>query len=96
MSHKELHEQKIQAQIEEWKADIAKLKAKASKADADAKLALEKEQATLEDKIANAKVRLKEIRESSGDAWDEMKSGAKDAWGSLSDAAGKAAEKFKS
>jgi len=34
MNEKELFRQKFQAQLDEWKADIAKLKAKASGAEA--------------------------------------------------------------
>ncbi|MFA7083700.1 MAG: hypothetical protein WC141_04095 [Arcobacteraceae bacterium] len=38
MQDKELYEQKKQAQLDEWKADIDKLKAKASMMNADAQI----------------------------------------------------------
>ena len=38
MSDKEVYLQKMRAQLDEWKADVDKLKAKASMASADARL----------------------------------------------------------
>jgi len=43
MNEKELFRQKFQAQLDEWKADIAKLKAKASGAEADVQIAINKQ-----------------------------------------------------
>jgi len=43
MNEKELFKQKFQAQLDEWKADIAKLKAKASGAEADVQIAINKQ-----------------------------------------------------
>jgi hypothetical protein len=38
MNEKELYQQKKQAQLDEWKAEVDKLKAKASGASADAQM----------------------------------------------------------
>lgn len=95
MSHKELHEQKMEAQLAEWKADLDKVKAKAAKAEANAKLQWEKEATDLEKKIADGKEKLAEIRRQSGDAFQEVKTGVGAAMKNLGDAASKAADKFK-
>ncbi|KHE91831.1 MAG: hypothetical protein K8F52_03055 [Candidatus Scalindua rubra] len=43
MDDKELYQQKKQAQLDEWKAEIDKLKAKASGASADVQLEMNKQ-----------------------------------------------------
>ena len=43
MSMKDAYQKKIEAQMAEWKSEIDKMKAKADKADADAKIAYYKE-----------------------------------------------------
>lgn len=40
MNEKELHRQKYQAQLDEWKAEVAKLKARAAGVKADAQIEL--------------------------------------------------------
>ncbi len=47
MNEKELYQQKKQAQLNEWKAEFDKLKAKASGASADAQLELNKQIAVI-------------------------------------------------
>ena len=61
MGDKELYEQKKQAQLDEWKADLDKLKAKASGASADAQLEMNKQIKALESKIEEGKAKLSEL-----------------------------------
>jgi len=51
MNEKELYQQKTQAQLDEWKAELDKLKAKASSASADTQLELNKQIKALEGKL---------------------------------------------
>ncbi len=51
MSHKELYQQKMRAQLDEWQADMDKRKAKASRASAGARLKMNKQIEVLESKI---------------------------------------------
>ena len=95
MSQKELHEQKMEAQLAEWKAELDKVKAGMRKADAEARLRLEKESEALSAKIESGKAKLSEIRKQSGDAFQELKDGAAEAFKHLGDASSKAADKFK-
>lgn len=62
MNNKELYEQKIQAQLNLWKAEKDKLSAKLLDANADARLKLEKERETLNDKINKGKEELAKIQ----------------------------------
>ncbi|PIW49240.1 MAG: coiled coil domain-containing protein [Zetaproteobacteria bacterium CG12_big_fil_rev_8_21_14_0_65_54_13] len=79
MNEKELYQQKQQAQMDEWKAEADKLKAKGAGASADAQVALNKQIKAVEGKIEAGKSRLAEISDASEEAWDSMKSAFGDA-----------------
>ncbi len=96
MSTKELYKQKLQAQVDGWKADLAKLKAKASAEAADAQIAMHKQFDTVEHKIDDAQTKLAELAEAGEEAWEVVKHGVESAWDSLKSAAGDAVSKFKS
>ena len=95
MSDKEIYLQKMRAQLDEWKADVDKLKAKASKASADARLERNKQIEVLENKIDDGKRKLSELSRAGEDAWESLKEGVETAWGSLKSAVSDAAAKFK-
>jgi predicted nucleic acid-binding Zn-ribbon protein len=95
MNDKELYQQKKQAQLDEWKAEVDKLKARASQASADAQLEMNKQIDALEDKIQAGRSKLAEIAEASDDAWESMKDGVEVAWDSMKSAFSEAAGKFK-
>ena len=95
MDDKKLYEQKYQAQLDAWKADVAKLKARASEAEADAQLAMNRHVQTLERKLDEAHNKLGQMRGASGDAWNSVKSGAEAAWASLRLGFHEAAAKFR-
>lgn len=94
MSERELYEKKLQAKIEEWKAEAAKLRAKAEGASADAQLEWKREVDEIEDEIGRAEERLAELRDASGDAWASVKKGAEDAWASVAKGFERAVERF--
>jgi hypothetical protein len=95
MSDKELYLQKMRAQLDEWKADVDILKAKASRTSADAQLKMNKQIEMLESKIEEGKTKLSELSSASEDAWESLKEGVESAWGSLRSAVSDAAAKFK-
>lgn len=95
MSAKQAYEQKLEAKLNEWKAEIDKLKAKADGAEADSRLRYEKEIDDLKKRQAEARKKLEELRKASDDAWEDMKAGIDSAWSSLGDAIGKATSRFK-
>jgi len=95
MSAKEAYEQKLQARLDEWKAEIDKLKAKADGGEADARLRYEKEIDNLQKKQAEAREKLEELRKAGDDAWEDLKAGMENVWSSLEDAIGKATARFK-
>ena len=95
MNEKELYQQKKQAQLDEWKAEADKLKAKASGASADAQLEFNKQIEALEGKIEEGKTRLSEFADASEDAWESIKEGVESAWDSMKSALSDAAAKLK-
>lgn len=95
MNEKELYQQKRQAQLDEWKAEVDKLKAKASGASADAQLELNREIEALEGRIEQGRAKIAELAEASDDAWESIKDGVESAWDSMKSAFSDAAAKFK-
>jgi hypothetical protein len=89
------YEEKLEAQFEEWNAQIALLKAKADKAKADAKIEYYKNIEALERKQEVAGTRLRELKTSGDEAWEELKTGAEKAWDEVKAAYHSAASKFK-
>ena len=95
MKDKELYQRKMQAQLDEWKADVDKLKAKASRASADTQLKMNEQIKVLDSKIAEGKARLSELSRAGEDAWESIREGMESAWDSLKSAVSDAAKKFK-
>jgi hypothetical protein len=89
------YEEKLEAQFEEWNAQIAMLKAKADNAKADAKIEYYKNIESLERKQEVAGNRLRELKTSGDEAWEELKTGAEKAWDEVKAAYHNAAAKFK-
>jgi len=95
MSMKESYQQKLQAQLDGWSADIDKMKARADKAEADVKLEYYEKIEELREKQAAAKDKLTELTAASDDAWEDLKVGAESAWLSLGEAVQRATSRFK-
>lgn len=95
MNDRELYQQKRQAQLDKWKAEVARLKAKASMASADEQLEMNKRIKELEQGIDARRTELLELAEASEDAWESLKDGVDSAWNSLRSAVGDAAAAFK-
>lgn len=94
MESKQAYEQKMQAKIDQWRSEMDRLKAKASEADADARIEYEKQMDNLKEKQKEAAARLNELRDAGSEAWDEMKSGVEKAARELGDAFASATEKL--
>ncbi len=89
------YQEKLDAQLKEWNAQISLLKAKADKARAEAKSEYYKIIDSLEKKVNEASPKLKELKTASDAAWEDLKSGAEKAWAEVKTAIDAAASKFK-
>lgn len=83
MDDKELYQQKMQSQLDEWNADLDKLKAKAAGASADAQLQLNQQVEALQPYVDQAKAKLAALGDATEDGWDAGKQSLESAWGSL-------------
>ena len=75
INEKQAYEQKVQAQIDRWNADMDRLKAEAMTADADTKLKLDEQLNKLTGKKKQAEAELDKLRRAGEDAWEDMKIG---------------------
>ncbi len=95
MEGRKAYEEKLDAQFNEWNAQITLLKAKAENAKADAKIDYYKSIEALEHKQGEAKAKLQELRTAGDEAWEAVKAGAERAWAEVKTAYHDAASKFK-
>jgi predicted nucleic acid-binding Zn-ribbon protein len=95
MGEKEIYKQKLQAQLEAWRAELDKLKARSKEIQADAQLDLHKQIDLLEEQVADANRKLNELADAGDEAWMSLKAGLEASWASLKRGFGEAAEKFR-
>ena len=89
------YEEKFDAQLKEWSAEIALLTAKADKAKVEAKIEYYKTIEALQGKQDTAKMKLQELRVAGDDAWEDLKTGAENVWTEVKAAFQSAASRFK-
>lgn len=94
MSMKDAYLQKIEAQLEDWKSEIDKMKAKADKADADMKLEYYEKIEELRTKQQAAQEKFTELKNAGEDAWEDLKAGVELAGVSLREALESASSRF--
>lgn len=95
MGMKEAYEQKLQAKLDEWSADIDKLKAKADSAEADLQLEYYKQIEELRSMQETAADKLIELKDAGDDTWEDIKAGVESTWDSLGNALNSFASRFK-
>lgn len=95
MKNKEAYIQKLHAKINEWNADIDKLKAKADQVEADSKIEYQKQMQALKGKRDEIEKKVSEISRSGENAWEDLKAGVDLAWEAMSEAIKSATSRFK-
>jgi len=85
----------MQAKLNEWDADLDKIKAKMSGASADAKIKLNEQINNLESQRNQVKQQFEKLQESGEEAWEDIRNGFEASWEKLSSAFKDAANKFK-
>ena len=99
MNEKELYRQKRQAQLDEWKADVAKLRARAAGAkagaQAGAQIEANKHLVELDNRLHEAGARLSEHAAAGEETWDTARRKIETTWEALKAGVGAAAAKFK-
>lgn len=83
MSMKDAYLKMLQAQLDEWDAEIEKLKANADKFQEESRLEYYKQFENVRQQQKEAQAKLEELRQSSEDAWEDLKAGMENAWDDL-------------
>jgi hypothetical protein len=89
------YEEKLDAQLKEWSAQISLLKAKADNAKADVKIEYYKTIESLQGKQNEAKTKLQELKTAGDEAWEDIKTGAEKVWAEAKTAYHDASSRFK-
>jgi gas vesicle protein len=83
---RQAHEDKMKAQLDDWRARIDSLKTNAAKAETGAKVELEKVLGELRDLEASAKKHFDELAAASVENWSVVKTALDDTWAKVSSA----------
>lgn len=83
MSKRDAYVKRMQAQLDEWNAEIDRLEAKVKKADADSRVEYEKRLADVRRHRDDARARMAEFRQAGDDAFEELRDGVEEAWSAL-------------
>lgn len=95
MNSKEAYIQKLHAKIDEWNADIDRLKAKADQVEADSKIEYQKQVEALKNNRDDIEKKISEISRSGENAWEDLKAGIDLAREAMSEAIKSATSRFK-
>lgn len=94
-NNKESYRRKMQEQVNEWIAELDRLRKKAETAGAEKIKNLPEQIKVLEGKIEEGRAKIKELAEMNEDSWESLKDGFETAWKALSAGVKDAAIKFK-
>jgi hypothetical protein len=73
---REQYQEKIEAKLKDWGAEIEKLRGKADKLGADARVKYREQIDELHARQEDARKKLDELKKTGGDAWDDLRKGA--------------------
>ena len=85
----------MEAELQERRAEVEKLIARGRKAEADARIKLDKEVDALQEHLDAVENKFSQLKESGEESWDEVKSGFSGAWEALGESMRRAKSKFK-
>ncbi|WP_234570861.1 hypothetical protein [Rhodohalobacter sp. 614A] len=94
MANREAYKQKVRAQLDEWKADVDKLRAQIKQKQADRKIDTSKYMDEIRKNQKRVRAKLEELEDAGEDAWDDIKSGLDKATDELKQSYAKAKSKF--
>jgi len=95
MEDNDAYIQKLHARLNEWNAEIDKLKAKADKTAAESRIEFQTQLEKVQQKRTEAEKKLSEVREAGEGAWEDLKSGVQGAWDGMEQALKSARSRFK-
>ena len=94
MEDKDAYIKKLHARLDEWSAEIDKLRAKADKAEAQSRIEFQNQIENLQHRRQEAEKKASEVREAGEGAWEDLKSGVQGAWDAMEQALKSARSRF--
>jgi uncharacterized coiled-coil DUF342 family protein len=94
-NRRDAYVQQLKAKMDEWNAEIDKLKAKADQAKAGSKIEYQKQMEDLREKRNKFQNRITEIEQAGEGAWEDLKQGVESSWEALKLSLSKAKSRFK-
>ena len=86
MTDRQYYEEKLKAKLDEWQANIDKMRAQARQAEADSRKQMEEEIDKLGTRRDEMVDQLEKLQKSNAAAWTEVKTGAEKAWHDMNEA----------
>jgi uncharacterized coiled-coil DUF342 family protein len=94
MNMKNAYQDKMDARLREWQANIDALRARADQVSAEQRIKYYEEIESLRTKQQRVHEKLEVLRTAGTDAWEEVKTGVEVAWSDLQDAVQRARDKY--
>ncbi|WP_101067953.1 sll1863 family stress response protein [Roseovarius salinarum] len=94
MDDKDDFQERLNAQLDAWRAEIAQLEAKAKEAHGEAQQKYLDQIEDLREYQREAEIKLNEIRATNEAAWQDIKSGYEAAWNEIANSMKKALSRF--
>jgi len=92
---KDKYIEKMAQQLKEWSATIDELESRVIETSADVKAGYENRIRELKEKRDALSLKLRDLGETSGEAWNALKTGVETSWKDLKDAVSTVRDKFK-
>jgi len=80
MSDRELYQQKLEALLEEWQAELDRLKATAAEGSAETQSEINQRIEAFESRLQSGKTKLVELSAADESVWESIKGGLESAW----------------
>ncbi|RUO65434.1 hypothetical protein SAMN06297229_1161 [Pseudidiomarina planktonica] len=80
MSEKKAFERKVEGQLEEWEAELDKMKAKAKQSSGEAEIKSKEKARDLEHRIEEGRRKLDALKQAGADGWQNVEKEIKSSW----------------
>ncbi len=87
--------EKLKAKMDQWNAELSRLEAKANEVEADAKIEYKTQLEKLRTRKMELQQKIDELRNTSGDAWQDVKAGIENAWQEFGESVKSATARFR-
>jgi predicted nuclease with TOPRIM domain len=94
MTDRKYYEENLKAKLDEWQANIDKMRAKARQAEVESRKQMEEEIDKLRTRRDEMVDQLEKLQKSNENAWTEVKTGVEKAWKDMNEAVDRARKHY--